>query len=206
MKYMSFMLTTRQFRERTKGATRRLNWPGIKTDDVLMGVVKCMGFQKGESVQKLGPILIGDHWWEPLNAITQEECVLEGFPEMSPAEFVAMFCLEMKCKPSRLVHRIGFAYLDKYQPSNGTEGYAFMARYCDRCWSDRNAAKEPEKGCQILLATMLWGIADPGYPDEWVTDGTWPGTRCTKFQSFEDHNRQKKPYKPRVSKAQMVLL
>jgi hypothetical protein len=165
-----------------------------------------MGFQKGESVQKLGPILIGEHWWEPLNAITQEEVILEGFPEMSPDEFVEMFCREMKCKPSRLVHRIGFSYLDKYRPSNGTEGSALMGKYCDRCWHDRKAAKDPEKGCKILLATMLWGIADPGYPDEWVTDGTWQGARCTKFQSFEDHNRQKKPYKPRVSKAQMVLL
>jgi len=48
---------------------------------------------------------------ERLDAITPADCVLEGFPEMTPAEFVAMYCKANKCNPDKVVTRIEFIYL-----------------------------------------------------------------------------------------------
>jgi hypothetical protein len=206
MRNMSFMLTTQQFRARTKHVTRRLNWPDLKTGDVVMGIVKGMGLKPGEKIEELGPIEILDEWWEQLDAITQSECVKEGFPAMTPDDFVEMFSNHMKCHSKRNVHRIGYRYLDKWRASNSTDGFAFSSKYCDKCWHDRRAEKDPEKGCKVLLASMMWRITDQEYPKEWVTDHTSYTGWCTKFQSMEEHEAAKKPYKPRVSKLQMVLL
>ncbi len=206
MRNMSFLLTTKQFKARTKHVTRRLNWPNLQTGDVLMGVVKGMGRKPGEPIEELGPIEVLDEWWEQLDAITPAECKLEGFPEMTPDDFVEMFSNHMKCHAKRNVHRIGFKYLDKWQPSNSTDGFAFQSKFCDQCWHDRHAEKDPTKGCKVFLASMAYRITDPKYPKEWVTDHTTFTGQCTKFESIEDHKAAKKPYKPRVSKAQLVLL
>lgn len=64
-----------------------------------------------------------------------------------------------------------------YRPSNGTEGEMFQEGLCHRC------ARDPDTGgsmCEILLASMLFSIGDPGYPPEWVYDRTGRPT-CTAF-------------------------
>jgi len=43
MRLISFMLTERQIRERTKTQTRRLGWKTVKVGDRLRGVLKCQG-------------------------------------------------------------------------------------------------------------------------------------------------------------------
>ena len=50
---MSFAMTTPQIRARTKTVTRRFSWWFLKPGDVLWAAEKCMGFQKGEKIQRL---------------------------------------------------------------------------------------------------------------------------------------------------------
>lgn len=111
MRMMSFMLTTAQVRDQSKTVTRRLRWNNLKSGDHVQPVEKGMGLAKGEKVKHIGgPICIVSTRWETLDSITQQECILEGFPNMTPAEFVAMFCKCNKCIPSTHVNRIEFAY------------------------------------------------------------------------------------------------
>lgn len=104
-------MTTRQFRDRTKTVTRRFSWWFLKPCDVVMGVEKAMGLKKGEQIIKLGPIRILNARGEPLNAITQEDVVKEGFPDWTPAEFVRFLVSHYKCQPDKTVNRIEFDYL-----------------------------------------------------------------------------------------------
>lgn len=111
---MSFMLTKGQFKDQTKTITRRLGWRFLKPGDILNGCEKCMGLKKGEKVKKLGQIRVVSTRLEPLNEITQDDCAKEGFPELTPDEFVAMFCEHnARCKPDSVVNRIEFEYCDE---------------------------------------------------------------------------------------------
>lgn len=50
---------------------------------------------------------------ERLNEITADEVLAEGFPQMSPAEFVEFFCATHKgCTPDSEVTRIEWTYLE----------------------------------------------------------------------------------------------
>ena len=72
---------------------------------------------------------------------------------------------------------------ERYQPSNGTEGEYFMARFCDHCERDR-AFRETggaEPGCIIAALTLIYDVDDPEYPREWVYDKNGEPT-CTAFQ------------------------
>ncbi|MBN2420087.1 MAG: ASCH domain-containing protein [Deltaproteobacteria bacterium] len=114
---MSFMLTTEQARNKTKPVTRRLGWGFLKPGDIVQQVVKSQGLKKGQKVEKIHLIKIVSTRWEPLNLIVSDpvygykECALEGFPELTPDEFVKMFCDANRCKPYKLVNRIAFNYL-----------------------------------------------------------------------------------------------
>ena len=107
---MSFMLTKEQIRAKTKTVTRRLGWWFLKPDDVVWACEKCMGLKKGEKVRRICLIQIVDTHPEPLTAITQEECAKEGFPDMTPGQFIKMFCDFDRCKPDTIVNRIEFRY------------------------------------------------------------------------------------------------
>ena len=108
---MSFAMTTPQFKARTKDVTRRFGWWFLRPGDVLCGVEKAMGLQKGEKIVRLGLIRVVSTRPEPLNAITPEECVREGFPEMQPADFVAMLCRHYRCDSGKTVNRIEYQYI-----------------------------------------------------------------------------------------------
>ena len=115
---MSYAMTTRQARNKEKDVTRRNGWKFLKPRDIVQQVVKGMGLKKGEKVEKIHLIRIKSTRWEPLNRMIlepvygYEECRREGFPDMTPDEFVAMYCKANKCKPDKLVNRIEFEYLD----------------------------------------------------------------------------------------------
>ena len=109
---MSFMLTTDQIRNRTKTVTRRLGWWYLHSGTTIMACVKCQGLKKGEKVEKITPIRILNTAWTRLQTITPEDVIREGFPEMTPAEFVTMFCREMRCTPETVVCRIEFEYVE----------------------------------------------------------------------------------------------
>jgi hypothetical protein len=113
MRHISFALTTPQIRARSKTVTRRLGWRNLQPGTLLQGCVKCQGLKKGERVEKLCVIRVVAARIEPLNAITQEDVVREGFPGMSPAEFVQMFCKHNGCTPGTAITRIEFTYKEE---------------------------------------------------------------------------------------------
>jgi len=118
---MSFSMTTKQYQERTKTVTRRLGWWHLKPGDVLNGVEKAMGLKRGEKVQVLGQHRVINVRSEPLNAITRDDCVAEGFPEFGPLDFVQMFCGHNNCNPDTIVNRIEFEYMPSPGDTDGGE-------------------------------------------------------------------------------------
>jgi hypothetical protein len=124
---MSFALTTRQVQLQQKSVTRRLGWIGLGPGELLQPVEKCQGLKKGERMVTIGgPIRVVAVRREPLSAITHEDCVREGFPTMSPGDFIRMFGATHRvreivngswqsrhCRPEDLITRIEFSYEDR---------------------------------------------------------------------------------------------
>lgn len=108
MRRIAFSHTTKQFLAGQKDVTRRLGWQCLYLGDHLMAIEKGMGLRKGEHQRLLGEIVITDVRRERLDAITESDCVREGFPEMSPAAFVEMFCQGGRCKSDTVITRIQF--------------------------------------------------------------------------------------------------
>ena len=105
------MLTAEQIKNRSKTVTRRLGWWFLNSGDIVNACEQCQGLKKGEKIVKMCQIRIIDTREEPLHFVDQEECVKEGFPQLTPAEFVRMFCRKMKCPRWEIVNRIEFEYL-----------------------------------------------------------------------------------------------
>lgn len=133
MKNISFSATIEKFRARRKHVTRRLKWLDLKPGNQLMGCEKVQGIKKGELV-RMGPITILEVNREPLAHILRKyyrtipqavcdayidvsgsvsEMVLEGFPELTPVQFVDMFCEMNDCEPETEVTRILFDYVGR---------------------------------------------------------------------------------------------
>lgn len=130
MKLMSFMLTKEQFRNRTKTVTRRYGWYNAKPGDRYEGVEKGQGLKKGEHPVRMGVIEVvtvrQERLSELLTALDERtddsvtytsaeakaDCRKEGFPDLSPAQFVAMFCEHNNVKPDAWITRIEFKYHD----------------------------------------------------------------------------------------------
>lgn len=108
---MSFAITTRQAYEKTKDVTRRLGWWFLEPGDLVQQVEKAMGLKKGEKVKKIHLTRVVDTCPECLHWITEAEVLREGFPDLTPGEFVAMFCKHNKCLPDEIVNRIEFEYV-----------------------------------------------------------------------------------------------
>lgn len=118
MRNMSFSITTGQIQDGTKTVTRRLGWLHLKVGDMVRPVRKCMGLKPGEKVEALcDPVRVVSLSREPLLWMTEDfkygraECIREGFPDLTPAQFVAMFCASHKgCTPETIITRIEFEY------------------------------------------------------------------------------------------------
>lgn len=108
---MSFMLTTEQIKNKTKTVTRRLGWWFLKPGDILNACEKCQGLKKGEKIKKICQIRVISVKIIPLHEISYADSHKEGFPNLRPIEFRAMFKKEMKCKDSMFVNRIEFEYI-----------------------------------------------------------------------------------------------
>jgi hypothetical protein len=110
-RHMSFFHTIPQILEETKTVTRRLGWWFLQPGDLLWAVEKGQGLKKGERAVKMKLIRVVSARIEPLGAITKEEIIAEGFPELSPAAFLALFGqINKGCEPDTPVNRIEFAY------------------------------------------------------------------------------------------------
>jgi hypothetical protein len=103
--------------ERTKTVTRRLGWKKLKRREYLLAVEKCMGLKKGEKHIEICTIKVISTRPQPLSLkyITQEECNKEGFPELTPQQFIDMFCKHNRCKPEDCVNRIEFYFVNLVQ-------------------------------------------------------------------------------------------
>ncbi|MEJ1396368.1 MAG: ASCH domain-containing protein [Candidatus Sedimenticola sp. (ex Thyasira tokunagai)] len=108
---MSFAMTTDQIKAQTKTVTRRFGWWFLKPGDVVRGVEKAMGLKKGEKVKQLAMVRIVSTRPEPLNAITKEDVIREGFPDWTPSQFIQMLVDHYKIDPAKTVNRIEFEYL-----------------------------------------------------------------------------------------------
>ena len=105
---MSFWLTQQQMRDGIKDVTRRLGWKFLKPGDIVNAIEKCQGLKKGQKQVLIYQLQIISTRSEVLLTITQEECVREGFPNLTPIEFVDMFCKANGCLPTEEINRIEF--------------------------------------------------------------------------------------------------
>lgn len=75
---------------------------------------------------------------------------------------------------------------EKFQPSNGTEGMIFMEAFCDHCIHEKfcHTGEHGDLQCEILSNTMLYGVNDKEYPQEWQYNAEgWPV--CTKWKYWD---------------------
>jgi hypothetical protein len=123
MRNISFAYTTDSFCNMTKDVTRRIwkkQW--VKRGDHMMGVEKSQGLGKGGKIKRLGEIVVFEIGQEPLDEIIRRpnrsygplppraETAREGFPRLTPEEFVTLFCKLNGCKRDQIVYRIEFFY------------------------------------------------------------------------------------------------
>jgi len=127
MKNISASLTKEQIRKSvelaragkapTKDVTRRKGWLNLKVGERLQVCEKCQGLKPGELLVRICVIEVVSVRREPLCAMTLDwkygcvETAREGFPEMTPLEFVLMFCAHMSCTPETEITRIEFKYV-----------------------------------------------------------------------------------------------
>lgn len=113
MKNISFAITKTQVVTRAKTVTRRVGWLDLKAGEILQGVEKAQGLKKGEKVKVLCKVRVVSVTPQVLMAIDQAEVEREGFPGMTPDEFIAMFCKTHKgVTPQTEITRIEFEYVD----------------------------------------------------------------------------------------------
>lgn len=111
MRLISCSLTQPQIENRSKTETRRLRWLNAKPGDLLCVVDKCMGLKPGQKPQRLAIIYVTKVDREPLNSITPEAVVREGFPDLDPAGFVSMFSEKMRCQRDEPVTAIRYLFI-----------------------------------------------------------------------------------------------
>ncbi len=113
-------LTEDQVRDRSKTVTRRMGWRDLRAGTRLTLCRKVMGRRRAdgyvEPLVRITDVEVVAVRRERLDAITPDEVVAEGFPEMSPPEFVEFFCDSHRgCTPDSTVTRIQWRYLDPAQ-------------------------------------------------------------------------------------------
>lgn len=122
MRNISCSLTTAQVHARTKTVTRRLGWEFLKAGDRLQVCEKCMGRRHGEPLVKLAVVEVVSVRRELLaemmvrDSYGKEECIKEGFPEMTPEEFCEFFVQSHGGSPktcyTSTITRVEWRYLD----------------------------------------------------------------------------------------------
>lgn len=92
--------------------------------------------------------------------------------------------------------------MERYQPSNGSDGMAFMSEFCEQCMFDNSQKKVY---CDVLNRTMIHDIKDEEYPKEWVYDGNFKPT-CTKWKKWDwSINDNDPPQEEIIDPAQLGL-
>lgn len=110
---MSVAFTEQAVRDRTKTVTRRKGWLHLLPGQRLTLCRKVMGRKPGEPLVRIADVQVVAVRREPLSAITADEVAREGFPGMSPAEFIRRFFVDAQgIQPGDLVTRIEWMYQD----------------------------------------------------------------------------------------------
>jgi hypothetical protein len=133
---MSFFLTEQAFIDREKDVTRRLGWTTLLPGKYFTAVRKVQGRKKGEKIVVLGQCQCISNKPERLIDIIKRpvrddfpgtamritdvgeyvkltECEREGFPNLTPEQFVDMICRDVKdVTRNSTVNRIVFKRLD----------------------------------------------------------------------------------------------
>lgn len=112
MRNMSFAWTTPQARAKEKTVTRRQAWWKLKPGTLIQQVEKGMGLKKGEKMVKIHVVRIVAVELQVIFEVTQEDCVKEGFPELTPQAFVQFYCKGHGLDPTDVCNRIEFEYVD----------------------------------------------------------------------------------------------
>lgn len=74
--------------------------------------------------------------------------------------------------------------IERYRPSNGTEGEIFQNMWCATCQHEHAHREDwSADGCKILTMTMALPIDHPDYPCEWQMGPNGP--RCTAYWEDE---------------------
>lgn len=117
---LSVALTEPGVVERRKTVTRRLGWWTDKRGrrlllpgDELTLCRKVMGRRKGEPLVRLAQVRVVNVTREPLDAITDDDAVLEAVEGISTAaEFVEFYAAAMRVDRDATVTRIAWEYLE----------------------------------------------------------------------------------------------
>lgn len=118
---MSVSLTEQQVRARSKTVTRRMGWLMLQPGTRLTLCRKVMGRRRDEPLVRIVDVEVLDVRRECLDAITPEEVAAEGFPDMTPAEFVEFFCASHKgCASTSTITRIQWRYLEGHDSGKAT--------------------------------------------------------------------------------------
>jgi hypothetical protein len=118
---MSVAFTEQAVRDRTKTVTRRQGWAFLKAGDRLTLCRKVMGRKPGEPLVRIAHVEVMSVGRERLRQITADEVALEGFPGMSPEEFIRrFFVVAQGMSRDDFVTRIEWRYLD--DPAISAEG------------------------------------------------------------------------------------
>jgi len=112
-------------RNRTKTVTRRLGWKTLKPGTLLRVVEKAMGLKPGEKIVPMAVVRVVSVSFEQIRLMTlpgrmthvgddaTAEVRKEGFPQMTPEQFVQFFCKAFKCEPNQWVTRIEWEYVEE---------------------------------------------------------------------------------------------
>lgn len=120
MRLMSVSMTEDAVRAEIKTVTRRLGWRFARVGDTVCLCRKVMGRKAGEPLVRIAEVRFVDVRREPLDAITDDDVLREGFTEDHPdlplggtlaERFVRFYCGAMRCEPHREVTRIEWEYL-----------------------------------------------------------------------------------------------
>ena len=116
MRLMSFRMTIDQIKDRSKTVTRRFGWKDLHVGTRLCAVDRSpRGMRDGEDVERLAVIEVVSverGYLDDLEMQFPGDAVLEGFPELTDAEFTRHFCQLMKIHPHTQVTRVEFRYVD----------------------------------------------------------------------------------------------
>lgn len=73
--------------------------------------------------------------------------------------------------------------MEKYRPSNGSEGDWFINEYCMNCIHE-NPSQESKHKCDILTFTFCLDLNDKDYPSEWTYNEKHEPI-CTAFSKWD---------------------